>query len=119
MADYEFSMPYPPSVGSMWRAFRGRFILSKKGRDYRALALEHIASIGLSNEQLPHRLSLSMIINPPTLRKYDIDNFCKALFDALTHSGFWIDDEQIYKLTIEKGEKVKGGRVDLKINILD
>jgi len=119
MADYEFSLPYPPSVGAMWRAFKGRFILSKKGRDYRVLALEHIASLGLSDENISGRLSLSMVINPPTLRKYDIDNKCKAPFDALTHANFWVDDEQVDSLSIKKGEKVKGGRIDLKINLID
>ena len=118
-SDYEFSLPYPPSVGAMWRAFKGRFILSKKGRDYRALALEHIASLGLNDEKLSGRLSLSMVINPPTLRKYDIDNKCKAPFDALTHAGFWLDDEQVDRLTIKKGEKVKGGRLDLAICIME
>lgn len=119
MSDYEFSIPYPPSVGAMWRSFRGRFIVSKKGREYREKAINEITSIGLSDLNITERLSVVMIINPPTLRKYDIDNRCKAPFDALSHAGFWVDDEQVDRLLIIKGEKVKGGRVDLKINLLD
>ena len=118
MADYDFSMPYPPSVGAMWRSIGNRFILSRKGRAYREDAIKHIKSIGLFDEALDSRLSVHMVINPPTLRKYDIDNRCKAPFDALSHAGFWLDDEQVDRLTIIKGEKVKSGRLDFKVTIL-
>lgn len=118
MADYDFSMPYPPTLNTMWAVFRGRKILSKKGRLYRERAISHLKEVGLYEEGVETKLSVHMVINPPTLRKYDIDNFCKAPFDALSHAGFWLDDEQVFKLSISKGEKVKGGRIDLKINRL-
>lgn len=119
MADYEFSMPWPPSVNGYWRSFRGRQIISKRGREYRKSAILRLSENSLCGESLSRRLSVCVTLNPPTLRKYDIDNFCKAVFDALSKAEFWLDDEQIFRLIIEKGEKVKGGRVDLKINILD
>lgn len=118
MADYDFSMPFPPSINGYWRTFRNRQVISKRGREYRKASISHLESIGLSGENVEGALSVHMVINPPTLRKYDIDNFCKAPFDALSHAGFWLDDDQIFKLSIEKGEKVKGGRIDLKINKL-
>ena len=55
------------------------------------------------------------ILNPPTLRRYDIDNFCKSLFDALTLAKFWDDDEQITSLSIKKGTKTKGGSIIIKV----
>lgn len=119
MADYEFTLPYPPSVNGYWRSFQGRQIISKRGREYRESAANAIKLLGLTNELVSQRLSVSVVINPPTLRKYDIDNWCKGPFDALTHAGFWVDDEQVDRLLISKGEKVKGGRVCLKINIID
>lgn len=115
--DYEFELPYPPSVNGYWRAFRGRQIISKRGRDYRAEAIKHLTGLGLNDEKIDGRLHLSIVIHPPTLRKYDIDNWCKAPFDALTHAGFWLDDEQVDSMTIRKGIKVKGGKIDIKVRI--
>ena len=114
--DYEFTMPWPPSVGSCWRAYRNRFILSKRGRQYRADAIQRLKDLGIHGEMVEGSLNVSIVLNPPTLRKYDIDNFNKALFDALSHGEFWLDDEQVVKLNIEKGVKTKGGNVEVKIN---
>ena len=111
--NYEFEMPWPPSVGSCWRVFRNRLILSKRGREYRKEAIDRLKDLGLYQELLDCNLSVSMVLNPPTLRRYDIDNFNKALFDSLSHGEFWVDDEQVVSLKIRKGEKVKGGNVKL------
>ena len=111
MSDYKFELPYPPSINGYWRTFRNRQIISKRGRDYRAEAIESMQSLGLYNEMLSGRLQVSLTLHPPTLRKYDIDNFCKATFDALSHAKFWDDDEQIDSLSIKKAEKIKGGKV--------
>lgn len=116
--EYEFEMPWPPSVNTMWRSCNGRNILSKKGREYRVEAIRHLKYLGLSDEQLSERLSLVVMLNPPTRRKYDIDNFCKGLFDALSHADFWLDDEQIDHLTILKGDVVKGGGVKVSVTIM-
>lgn len=116
MYDYEFELPFPPSVNGYWRTFRNRQIISKRGRDYRAKVIELMQSLGFHGENVSERLSVSFTLHPPTLRKYDCDNFTKAAFDALTHSHFWWDDEQVDKLTIEKGEKVKGGKLVVKVN---
>lgn len=116
MADYEFELPFPPSINGYWRAFRNRQIISKKGREYRVEVLKRCKIIGIEDALIEENLSVSITLNPPTLRRYDVDNFCKSLLDGLTHAGFWIDDSQIQKLTIEKGIKTKGGNVIVKVN---
>ena len=93
-------------------------ILSKRGREYRKEAIDRLKELGLYKELLDCNLSVSMVLNPPTLRRYDIDNFNKALFDSLSHGEFWLDDEQVVNLNIRKGEKVKGGNVKMKIELL-
>jgi len=118
MAEYEFDLPYPPSVNGYWRTFQGRQIISKRGREYRKKAIEVMKELNLDCENISERLSVSVIIHPPTLRKYDIDNWCKAPFDALTHAKFWKDDEQVDSLSIKKGEKVKGGSVAIRVTLL-
>lgn len=119
MADYEFSMPWPPSVNAWKSPFRNRMILTKKGRQYRELALARLNELGINDEQIDKSVHVSMVLNPPTLRRYDIDNFCKSLFDALTLGKFWLDDEQIHSLNIKKGQKTKGGNIKLKITIVE
>ena len=116
MKTYNFSMPWPPSVNAWKTPFKGRMILSKRGRDYRKAVIAELVSGHIEGEMIDSRLSVQLVLNPPTLRKYDIDNFCKSLFDGLTTGGFWVDDELIDKLTVRKGEKVKGGRVDVMVS---
>lgn len=115
MCDYEFKMPFPPSVNAWKSPFKNRMILTAKGRAYRSEAVEAMQILGLSNEMLSGRLVVHLTLNPKTNRKYDIDNFCKSLFDAMTKAGFWVDDEQVDRLVIEKGEKVDGGSVEVKV----
>jgi crossover junction endodeoxyribonuclease RusA len=115
---YKFEMPWPPSVGSCWRAYNNRFILSKRGRQYRVDAIAKLKELGLSGENISDRLSVSLVLNPPTLRKYDVDNFNKALFDALSHGEFWNDDEQVDRLTVTKGVKTKGGNIQIKVEVI-
>ncbi len=116
--DYNFELPWPPSINGYWRNFRGRQIISKRGREYRKESLRLLAAMGLSGENLEGRLSVSITLHPPTLRKYDIDNFCKAPFDALSHAGFWVDDEQLDSLSIAKADKIKQGKIVFNVRKL-
>lgn len=118
MSDYEFTLPWPPSVNVWTRVFKGRKILTKRGREYRKAVAETMNELKLAQESIQGPLSVSLVLNPPTLRRYDIDNFTKSLFDALTHCGFWGDDEQVVRLLIEKGEKTPPGNVLVKVNLI-
>lgn len=119
MSDYNFTMPWPPSVNAWKSPFRNRMILTKRGREYRVAALSAMSELGINNESIDKKVSVSLTLNPPTLRRYDIDNFCKSLFDAMTLAKFWLDDEQIHELKIKKGEKTKGGNIQVRVNILE
>jgi len=116
MSDYEFTLPWPPSVNVWTRVFKGRKILTKRGREYRKAVAQAMEALKLTQESIQEPLSVSLVLNPPSLRRYDIDNFTKSLFDALTHCGFWSDDEQVVRLLIEKGEKTPPGNVLVKVN---
>ena len=118
MNDYEFELPFPPSVNGMWKPFKSRLIICKRGRDYRAKAIEVMQSLGLFGEMTSDRLTMTIELYPPTLRRYDVDNFSKAILDALTHSKFWEDDEQVMKLTVEKKHKTAGGKAVIKISVI-
>tara|TARA_R110002074_G_scaffold178539_4_gene342247 strand:- start:1280 stop:1636 length:357 start_codon:yes stop_codon:yes gene_type:complete len=117
--DYEFELPFPPSVNACWRVFKNRSILSKRGREYRAEVINRMKCIGLYNEIVSGRLRVRLELYPPDARRRDIDNYCKATFDALSHAKFWIDDEQIDELTIKRMSKVKGGVVMVRVDLID
>lgn len=51
----------------------------------------------------------------PYIKKPDVDNLCKSLFDIMTQLGFWKDDKQIYELHIGKYYSERPG-IYIRIN---
>lgn len=106
------TMPFPPSVNSMWRTPRsgplaGRTMLSQEGRAYRST----VQAIALAQAWPKHgdkRLSVSIEARMPDRRKRDLDNLPKAVLDALTHAGIWLDDGQIDDLRVWRSPKPGG-----------
>lgn len=89
-------IPFPPSVNGYWRSFRGRQILSKRAREYRAKVVKAVASVG----KVDGPCSVIITLHPPDKRRRDVDNYSKAILDALTHAGIWDDDSQVKQLVI-------------------
>ena len=118
----KLKLPFPPSVNSYWRApnkgpLKGRHLISAAGRKYQS---EACAAIIEQLRRLPkpssEPASVEVILYPPDVRRRDIDNYNKALFDALTHAGVWEDDSQVKRLLVEWGPVVKGGMVEITIS---
>ncbi|HGT2737073.1 TPA: RusA family crossover junction endodeoxyribonuclease [Klebsiella pneumoniae] len=114
-------LPFPPSVNTYWRApnkgpLAGRHLISAEGRKYQSAAC---AAIIEQLRRLPKPTTapaaVEITLFPPDMRRRDLDNYNKALFDALTHAGVWEDDSQVKRMAIEWGENVKGGRVEITI----
>lgn len=55
----------------------------------------------------------------PDRRRRDLDNLQKAVFDALTKAGFWLDDSQVVDYRVVKMPVVKGGKLELTITELE
>ncbi len=119
MSDYSIVMPWPPSLNGYWKPYKNRLIISKRGREYRKLGIQYLTDMGLDNEKIDRPIRVDLLLNPKTLRKYDIDNFTKCLFDVFTHAKFWIDDSLVEKMWTEKGEKVKEGNVIVTVNYIN
>jgi crossover junction endodeoxyribonuclease RusA len=113
----ELELPFPPSVNQYWRAIplRGkggktvgaRNIISEDGREYRERVVRQLKPLSLPT--LAGRLSLVIEFREPKpARARDLDNFNKALWDALTHAGVWQDDSQIDQYTVCRGEPGEG-----------
>ena len=118
----KLTLPFPPSVNTYWRApnkgpLAGRHLISAKGRAYQSDAC---AAIIEQFRKLPKPSSalaaVEIILFPPDARRRDIDNYNKALFDALTHAGIWEDDSQVCRMLVEWGPVVKKGKVEITIS---
>ncbi|RKZ94836.1 MAG: hypothetical protein DRQ40_05060 [Gammaproteobacteria bacterium] len=114
--NYEIFLPFPPTVNHYYVKSRRGIYISKKGRQFREKVADSI------NEQLPgvvigddDRLKVSVTLHPMDKRKRDVDNYNKALLDAITHAGLWGDDSQVDQLFNYRGEIVKGGMCVVKI----
>lgn len=105
-------LPFPPSSNTMYRNFRGRMVLSPKGREFKAQVADIVA---YGQYRIEGRLSMFISIASPTKRKFDLDNRIKPIQDALQDAGVFDDDEQIDSLTIVRQEPVKGGRCTVVI----
>lgn len=117
MNEYTFSLPYPPSANRYYRHSRGFNYISKEGKEYREKVKDLIKLINLKIN-LKCRVSITVYIAPPDNRRRDIDNIGKALFDALTYSGFWADDSQVDAMKFVRCRKVKAGRLFIKVREL-
>jgi crossover junction endodeoxyribonuclease RusA len=109
----ELTLPFSPSVNSLYRTFKGRMILSKRGRQYRTDSLAAILS--QERQKFTGRVAVEFKLYPPDRRRRDIDNSIKGLFDTLTHAGIWNDDEQVDDLRVIRCECVPGGKVIVRI----
>ena len=65
--------------------------------------------------RLAGRLRVTITLNPPDKRRRDIDNFAKAIFDALTHAQVWLDDSQVDDLRIIRGPVMRYGEAIVEI----
>ena len=102
----------PPSTNRVWRNTRGKTYLSPEVIRYRSkVAAEMFGAL-----PSPWKwVGVEIAISPPDRRRFDIDNRTKALFDALTHCGFWWDDECVVEFKVVRRPPVKGGRTRLEI----
>lgn len=108
-------LPWPVANNTYYRHAiihgRPRVLISKKGREYAAEIARLIGKV----EPITGRIQLKIEAYVPDERRRDIGELSKSLNDALTKSGFWLDDEQIDDLRIVRMPKLKGGKVVLTV----
>lgn len=117
MTTREYTLPWPPSINGYWRAVRMgkgcRQIISERGRVFRNAAAVAVAEAG--GGAIDGRLDVRIVLHPPTRRRCDIDNYAKAILDALEHAGVYEDDGAIDRLEVVRGRVVLGGRANVRV----
>lgn len=108
------TLPMPPTVNHAYGVRRGggKFI-KPAGVQFRQDVADIVAEAG--HQTMAGRVSLFAVIHPADKRRQDLDNRAKALQDALTHAGVWLDDNQIDELHLVRGAVIKGGLVKVVI----
>lgn len=109
MTVLQFALGWPPSVNHYWRNFRGRMVISERGRAYRQQALRAIASQRVPSDRIGGPLSVEITAFPPDRRRRDLDNLQKALLDAVVAAGVIEDDSNIDELKVTRGGVQRGG----------
>lgn len=86
-----------PSVNELYLTRRryGGKVLTKRQRDFRERVKQVVGA-----SRCPYSFVEVVIrYRPPDRRKRDVDNYIKAIFDALTVSEFWEDDSIVSLVT--------------------
>ena len=80
--------------------------VSKQGTEYR----KQVNALTAGVKMAEGKLEMHVILHAPNRRAFDIDNRLKPLGDALQLAGVFVDDGLIDKITVERGEIIKGGK---------
>jgi len=95
-------LPWPPSVNHYWRyVVRGKRIvvhISKEGQSYRRNV--EAALFGNKIDTFEGPLRITIVLRPPDRRRRDLDNCLKALLDAMEHCRVFLNDSQVWQLSI-------------------
>lgn len=114
MIEFCYQLPYPPTTNHIYRRTKkGRVFLDDRASSYRD---EVIHTIGKGHTTLTGDIRVRVDAYMPDRRKRDLDNLCKALFDAMTHAGVWKDDSQIHNLMINRAGVESHGRVVVTVS---
>ena len=105
------TLPYPPSVNHYWRHVGHRTLISREGRQYKQLAALAAHAHGI--RPLAGPVALTVTIYRPR-RSGDLDNYLKALLDAL-HGITFADDAQIVEIHAYRDDDKLHPRVELSL----
>ena len=111
-------MPYPPSVGVLYRIAGNRMHMTTRGRRYKeAVRCEFLEQC---HGQTPavERISVDFRVIVPDHRRRDLDNLGKILLDSLEGLAY-LDDSQIDDLRFVRCGVEKPGCVRATIRAID
>lgn len=113
----KFNLPMPVSNNAMYMPANGKIILSPAARSYYTEMQNFFYRHG-NFETLTGRLSVNVWIYEKDLRRRDINNLTKSLFDALQKCKLYEDDSQIDETHIFRGGIVESPYVCIEIKVL-
>ena len=108
------AVPLWPNRKAHWRTKAEAVKKAKSDAMFLTLEALHILR-GLHGE---NKLSVAIKFQPPTRRRYDLDNALAALKGPLDGIAYALGvDDSRFQLALERGEPVKGGCVMVTITV--
>lgn len=100
-----YRLPWPPTVNNLYPVNKGRKLLSHEGRLYADTAAMCLYAQGIPARPAQGPLTVTVELHAPDARRRDVDNYNKAILDALVRSHVVVDDNRktIRRLEIEWG----------------
>jgi crossover junction endodeoxyribonuclease RusA len=111
------TLPYPPSLNTIWRRVGNKTLLSSDGRAYRQAVAAAVLQQA-KRRQIAERLAVHIEAHPPDRRRRDLDNLPKSVLDGLTQAGLWLDDSQIDDLRVTRCGVFAGGALRVVVEVL-
>ena len=114
----QLQLPWPPTVNSYYGGgTHGRRYVTHKGKAF----CERVVDICEQHnvQQITHGVAVIARMHPPDKRKRDVDNYWKALLDAMTAGRVWDDDSRVRLQVGEMLEPVRGGLVVVTVTDYD
>jgi crossover junction endodeoxyribonuclease RusA len=106
------TFPYPPSVNAYYFSSGKRRYISKRGVEFKTAVKEICTDLPSFGDQ---PIEISIVLYPRNKRLLDIDNVCKAILDSM-NGILYTDDQQVWKLSVERGATIKGGGCQVTIS---
>lgn len=114
----ELELKLPPSANHYWRKWHNRLVVSKDGRQYQQYVAGVIQSLGI--QTITGAIAVYKIFYCPDMRRRDLDNLDKVLYDACTKAKLWEDDSFIaYDKAEKRLDPDREGRVILRVKQID
>lgn len=118
-------LPVPPSVNHQYASVNGRRVLSRTGRDFKALVADEVEEWrdreGISNEMLAlfgrHYLSLAITFYFTSALRRDLDGGLKIAQDALCEA-LGVNDNLVVEIHLRKRIDRQCPRIDVVLQAL-
>jgi len=123
--DLALVLPLPPSINHQYATVQGRRVLSRTGREYKALVAEAVEQ-WLDSQPLPeagrvqfqrHYLSLSITFYFATALRRDLDGGLKIAQDALCEA-LGVNDNLVVEIHLSKRVDRQQPRIELCLTAL-
>tara|TARA_B100001094_G_C17768538_1_gene593841 strand:- start:11 stop:370 length:360 start_codon:yes stop_codon:yes gene_type:complete len=115
MRVYKISLPYPPSVNSLWRYSSRGVYRTPKYRDWLHTAGQGIFDAPAFQEPL----KMTMRARAIDKRRRDIDNIIKPVCDLFEHQNVVVNDFWIQHLDVSWDQNINEGTVKVLLMTLE
>lgn len=108
----QVTLPYPPSVNSIWRHAGNKSYLTAKAKDWKTNAAWTVKAAVLGGSKpIMGPFNVHLEVGRPDKRKRDLDNLIKVVLDSVKDGGAIRDDSDAQSIHAQWVPDLKGVRV--------